>query len=59
MPTCVPRIDCTANSAVSLVIPTLTKPALAVTSKGAPRRVNVHDFEDKKLGKVVPYGVYS
>src|SRR5215204_1203148 len=26
------RIDCTANSAVSLVIPTLTKPALAVTS---------------------------
>src|SRR6266404_8082720 len=27
--------------------------------KGAPRRVNVHDFEDKKLGKVVPYGVYD
>src|ERR1700720_661984 len=26
------RIDCTANSAVSLVIPTLTKPTLAVTS---------------------------
>src|SRR5215469_15275692 len=26
------RIDCTANSAVSLVIPTLTKPALAVIS---------------------------
>ena len=25
--------------------------------KGGPRRVNVHDFEDKKLGKVVPYGV--
>jgi hypothetical protein len=21
--------------------------------------VNVHDFEDKKLGKVVPYGVYD
>jgi hypothetical protein len=26
------RIDCTANSAVSLVIPTLTNPVLAVTS---------------------------
>ena len=21
--------------------------------------MNVHDFEDKKLGKVVPYGVYD
>jgi hypothetical protein len=27
--------------------------------KGAPVRVNVHDFEDKTLGKVVPYGVYD
>jgi len=27
--------------------------------KGDPQRVNVHDFEDKKLGKVVPYGVYD
>jgi Rhodopirellula transposase DDE domain len=27
--------------------------------KGDPRRVNVHDFEDKKLGKIVPYGVYD
>ena len=27
--------------------------------KGQPQRVNVHDFEDKKLGKVVPYGVYD
>jgi len=27
--------------------------------KGDPRRVNVHDFADKKLGKVVPYGVYD
>jgi hypothetical protein len=27
--------------------------------KGNPRRVNVHDFEDKKLGRVVPYGVYD
>ena len=27
--------------------------------KGNPQRVRVHDFEDKKLGKVVPYGVYD
>ena len=27
--------------------------------KGNPQRANVHDFEDKKLGKVVPYGVYD
>jgi hypothetical protein len=27
--------------------------------KGDPRRVNVHDFEDKSLGKIVPYGVYD
>ena len=27
--------------------------------KGAPRHVKVHDFEDKELGKVAPYGVYD
>src|SRR6266403_3032555 len=27
--------------------------------KGDPCRVKVHDFEDKELGKVVPYGVYD
>ena len=27
--------------------------------KGDPRRVNVHDFMDKELGKVAPYGVYD
>jgi hypothetical protein len=27
--------------------------------KRKPRRVNVHDFEDKKRGKIVPYGVYD
>src|ERR1700719_2865951 len=27
--------------------------------KGDPQRVNVHDFEDKKLVNVVPYGVYE
>lgn len=27
--------------------------------KGQPEKVNVHDFADKELGKVVPYGVYD
>ena len=27
--------------------------------KGDPRRVKVHDLEDKSLGKVAPYGVYD
>jgi hypothetical protein len=27
--------------------------------KGNPQRVNEHGFEDKKLGKVVAYGVYD
>jgi Rhodopirellula transposase DDE domain len=27
--------------------------------KGDPKRVKVHDFEDKDLGKVAPYGVYD
>jgi Rhodopirellula transposase DDE domain len=27
--------------------------------KGDPKRVKVHDFEDKTLGKVAPYGVYD
>lgn len=27
--------------------------------KGEPQRVKVHDFEDKSLGKAVPYGVYD
>jgi hypothetical protein len=27
--------------------------------KGDPRRVKVHDFEDKALGKVAPYGIYD
>ena len=28
-------------------------------TKGKPRRVNVHDFEDQALGKVIPYGGYD
>jgi transposase len=27
--------------------------------KGRAKRVDVHDFPDKKLGKVIPYGVYD
>jgi hypothetical protein len=27
--------------------------------QGRPDRGNTHDFEDKELGKVVPYGVYD
>ena len=27
--------------------------------KGCPDEVNVHDFQDKQLGKVAPYGVYD
>src|SRR5271157_121664 len=27
--------------------------------KGDPKRVHVHDFQDKNLGKVAPYGVYD
>lgn len=27
--------------------------------KGTPVKVNTHDFPDKRLGKVVPYGVYD
>lgn len=27
--------------------------------RGQPEEVNVHDFADKELGKVVPYGVYD
>jgi len=27
--------------------------------EGSPEPVNVHDFKDKKLGKVTPYGVYN
>jgi hypothetical protein len=27
--------------------------------QGQPQRVNVHDFQDKELGKAIPYGVYD
>jgi hypothetical protein len=27
--------------------------------KGKPTKVNAHDFPDKRLGKVVPYGIYD
>ena len=28
-------------------------------AKGRPEKVNVHDFPDPELGKVIPYGVYD
>jgi hypothetical protein len=28
-------------------------------AKGRPRRVNGHDFEDKDLGKAIPYDIYD
>ena len=31
----------------------------AYRPKGSPAHVKVHDFEDKALGKVAPYGVYD
>ena len=27
--------------------------------RGKPRRVEVHDFQDKEKGKVIPYGIYD
>jgi hypothetical protein len=27
--------------------------------KGSPEKVNVHDFADPQLGKIIPYGVYD
>ena len=27
--------------------------------EGQPEEVKVHDFPDKALGKVIPYGVYD
>jgi hypothetical protein len=27
--------------------------------KGRPEKVRTHDFKDKKLGKVIPYGIYD
>lgn len=31
----------------------------AYQPQGAPERVRVHDFVDKRLGKAIPYGVYD
>ena len=32
---------------------------MSLEKKGNPIEVNVHDFPDKRLGKVPPYGVYD
>ena len=37
----------------------LKKPGRTYRKKGEPKKVNTHDFPDKKLGKAVPYGVYD
>jgi len=34
-------------------------PGRAWQAKGRPEKVNVHDFPDPELGKVIPYGVYD
>ncbi len=34
-------------------------PGRTYEPKGQPRRVDTHDFPDKKKGKAVPYGVYD
>lgn len=41
------------------LIGTYRNPGSDQRPKGQPRRVNGHDFPDKELGKVVPYGVYD
>ena len=30
-----------------------------MAAQGNPEKVNVHDFADPQLGKVIPYGVYD
>ena len=30
-----------------------------MAAQGRPEKVNVHDFIDKELGKVTPYGVFD
>lgn len=37
----------------------LKNPGKRYQQQGQPRKVNTHDFPDKKLGKAVPYGVYD
>ena len=37
----------------------LKNPGRTYRKKGDPKKVNTHDFPDKKLGKAVPYGVYD
>jgi hypothetical protein len=34
-------------------------PGRELRPKGSPTRVRTHDFKDKQLGKVAPYGVYD
>ena len=41
------------------LIGNLTNKGTDYRPAGQPRRTEVHDFENKDLGKVVPYGVYD
>src|SRR3954463_14128534 len=41
------------------LVGTFTNKGTEYRPEGEPRRTEVHDFEDKELGKVVPYGVYD
>jgi hypothetical protein len=41
------------------VLGNLKNPGKTYRRQGQPRKVDVHDFPDPKLGKAVPYGVYD
>ena len=41
------------------LIGTFKNPGREWQPKGRPEQVNVHDFADPQLGKVIPYGVYD
>lgn len=41
------------------VLGNMQNPGQTYRPKGKPRKVDVHDFPDPKLGKAVPYGVYD
>ena len=43
----------------SSILTSLKNPGSDYGPKGKPIEVDAHDFEDKELGKVVPYGVYD
>jgi hypothetical protein len=54
-----PEPDTRSTRAVGITSDPAQFAVASIRPKGDPRRVKVHDFEDKKLGKVVSYGVYD